>query len=140
MYNKLFVPLQHSTEVVYFQIIIWYTFALSFTTIQLGEYAVRVYDTELYEYTDGKDLTFSVVISYATGDSERSNTVTCNPHNIATDIQTVVANGATENADVQTVSGICVRKNVKTADAVNGLAKGIYVIKSGKATQKVTVK
>lgn len=109
-------------------------------TIQLGEYAVRVYDTELYEYTDGKDLTFSVVISYATGDSERSNTVTCNPHNIATDIQTVVANGATENADVYTVSGICVRKNVKTADAVNGLAKGIYVIKSGKATQKVTVK
>ena len=94
----------------------------------------------MYEYTDGKDLTFSVVISYATGDSERSNTVTCNPHNIATDIQQVAANGATENADVYTVSGICVRKNVKTADAVNGLAKGIYVIKSGKATQKVTVK
>ena len=31
MYNKLFIPLQHSVEVVYFYIIIWYTFTLSFT-------------------------------------------------------------------------------------------------------------
>ena len=45
MYNKLFVPLQHSTEVVYFSIIIWYTFTLSFTakekrTAQQGTNAV----------------------------------------------------------------------------------------------------
>ena len=39
MYNNLFVTLQHSTEVVYFQIIIWYTFALSFT---LMKHAKRV--------------------------------------------------------------------------------------------------
>ena len=31
MYNKLFVPLQHSVEMVYFWIIFWYTFTLSFT-------------------------------------------------------------------------------------------------------------
>ena len=31
MYNKLFILLQHSVEVVYFSIIIWYTFTLSFT-------------------------------------------------------------------------------------------------------------
>ena len=31
MYNKLFVPLQRSVEMVYFSIIIWYTFTLSFT-------------------------------------------------------------------------------------------------------------
>ena len=31
MYNKLFISLQHSVGVVYFYIIIWYTFTLSFT-------------------------------------------------------------------------------------------------------------
>jgi hypothetical protein len=35
MYNKLFIPLQHSVEVVYFSIIIWYTFTLSFTLCQI---------------------------------------------------------------------------------------------------------
>lgn len=109
-------------------------------TIQLGEWAVRVYDYELYEYTDGKDMPFSVVISYATGDSERSNAVVCNPYNIASDIQTVVANGAAENANVYNLSGVCVRKNVKTANAVDGLAKGIYIVESGDAAYKVTVK
>ena len=36
MYNKLFIPLQHSVEVVYFSIIIWYTFTLSFTYEEEG--------------------------------------------------------------------------------------------------------
>lgn len=109
-------------------------------TIQLGEWVVRVYDYELYEYTDGKDLPFSVVISYATGDSERSNIVVSNPHNIATSIKSVIANGANENANVYNLSGVCVRKNVKTANAVEGLAKGIYIVESGKAAFKVSVK
>ena len=33
MYNKLFVPLQHSVEMVYFWIFFWYTFTLSFTVM-----------------------------------------------------------------------------------------------------------
>ena len=37
MYNNLLVTLQHSTEVVYFSIIIWYTFALSFTKMSIKE-------------------------------------------------------------------------------------------------------
>ena len=56
-----------------------------------------------------------------------------------TDIKNVKDIVAHEQTDVYNLSGICIRKGVKTTDALRGLSKGIYVIKSGAKKQKVII-
>jgi len=47
-------------------------------TVQLGQYSVSDYDSETYEYVPRSEVALSVVITYATGDAERSNTKSWN--------------------------------------------------------------
>ena len=47
-------------------------------TVQLGQYAVSDYDYDTYEYIPRSEVPLCVVISYATGDAERSNSKSWN--------------------------------------------------------------
>ena len=47
-------------------------------TVQLGQYAVSDYDYDLYEYVPRSEVALNVIITYATGDAERSNTKSWN--------------------------------------------------------------
>lgn len=115
-------------------------------TVGEGHYTLKTTNFQLFDRLSGNDTAgvdkFRAYVHAGATDAIHPMILFNDIENVLTGVEDVAAEEAAADlpVDVYNASGMLLRSNAPKAEAIDGLARGVYILRSQAATEKVLVR